>query len=197
MRTLVGPARAAEDVRERQVAVEGRFDARLHLGAVPATGEGPEGAARPVDPSAALLAKQDDGRGGGLPGHHDAEDEERLLDARCWRCGDGPQTPAERAEAEAEGALGTDEESPGPLFTLRWRDDLGNNTPGQIIAEHQTLAEVNAWLDANEDVGTFEILDERDMAPACGHLFGICGGACACECGRPECPDTETKDGAS
>jgi hypothetical protein len=51
-----------------------------------------------------------------------------------------------------------------------------------------------AWLDAHPEEGNFEILDERDGALACSYLFGFAGGAAACECGRPECPDTEPAD---
>jgi hypothetical protein len=80
----------------------------------------------------------------------------------------------------------------GPLFTLRWRDDLGNDRPGELIGEHLTLDAVNRWLDEHEDEGTFEIIDERDGAEACGWQFEMCGGAQACDCGRPECPSNET-----
>lgn len=69
------------------------------------------------------------------------------------------------------------------------RNDLGA-MPHFYEGAELTAAEVGAWLDTHEDVGTFDIIDARDGMPACGHLWGLAGGACACECGRPECPDT-------
>jgi hypothetical protein len=77
----------------------------------------------------------------------------------------------------------------GP-YTIRWASDLGNDTPGALIGEHLARGEVIAWLDAHEDAGTFEIIDESNGLPACGHDIETAGGAWACDCGRATCPST-------
>lgn len=75
---------------------------------------------------------------------------------------------------------------------MRWAGDLGNDAPGALIGEHLARAEVLAWLDTHEDVGTFEIIDESDGLPACGHAIKTAGGAWACGCGRASCPSATT-----
>lgn len=64
---------------------------------------------------------------------------------------------------------------------------------GAMSEEHArrgiSALDVDAWLDAHEDVGTYIIIDDADGKPACLHPFGLAGGALACDCGRPECPD--------
>ena len=80
-----------------------------------------------------------------------------------------------------------DERSRG-AYTIRARDDLGSNLGGQVFGEHLPLAAVLAWLDENEDTGTFELIDESDGLPACGHDTETAGGAWACDCGRAFCP---------
>ena len=57
-----------------------------------------------------------------------------------------------------------------------------------------TREAMSAWLDAREDEGTFEIIDESDGIEACGYDTGTCGGAFACDCGRSDCPDTEAAE---
>jgi len=49
-------------------------------------------------------------------------------------------------------------------YTIRPADDLGA-MPADLARTGLTLAGVDAWLDAHEDVGTFEILDETDGTP--------------------------------
>jgi hypothetical protein len=75
---------------------------------------------------------------------------------------------------------------------MRWTSDLGNDKPGALIGEHLVRADVIAWLDTHEDVGTFEIIDESDGLPACGHDTETAGGAWACDCGRASCPSATT-----
>lgn len=75
-------------------------------------------------------------------------------------------------------------------YTIAPASDLGA-MPEHLARQRITLAEVEAWLDAHEDAGTYTITDDADGLPACGHVLGIAGGAFACECGRRECPDTE------
>jgi hypothetical protein len=77
-----------------------------------------------------------------------------------------------------------------PKYKIESGDDLGA-MPAALARTGQTFEQVTAWLDAHVDVGTFVIVDEADGQPACLHPWGLAGGACACECGRPECPDTE------
>ena len=77
-------------------------------------------------------------------------------------------------------------------YAIRSKNGLGGMA---LVYERSglTAVHVGAWLDAHEDVGAFEIVNEQDGALACGYLFGLAGGAFACECGRPECPDTEVR----
>jgi hypothetical protein len=89
----------------------------------------------------------------------------------------------EEAPWKAHVELPSDAPARGP-YTMRWADDLGNDTPGVLIGEHMPLADVIAWLDTHEDVGTFEIVDEADGRPACGLDTGLAGGAVGCECHR-------------
>ena len=79
----------------------------------------------------------------------------------------------------------------GP-YTMRWASDLGNDAPGVLIGAHMPLADVIAWLDAHDDAGTFEIIDESDGLPACGHDTETAGDAWACDCGRASCPSETT-----
>lgn len=79
------------------------------------------------------------------------------------------------------------------LFTIRPRDDLGAMGAG-LGREHLTVEGVRAWLDENEDVGTFEIVDERDGQEACIYEFEEQGAPIdadvyPCGCGRPTCPE--------
>jgi hypothetical protein len=78
----------------------------------------------------------------------------------------------------------------GP-YTIRGRGCLGDPTGGALFGEHMTREAMRAWLDARDDGGTFEIIDESDGSEACGYDTGTCGGAFACDCGRSDCPDTE------
>jgi hypothetical protein len=80
-------------------------------------------------------------------------------------------------------------------YTMRWRDDLGNDTPGQLIGEHMDLQAVVAWLDTHEDVGTFIVIDEADGLEACGLDTGLAGGAVACECHRCAVRFTDSDSG--
>jgi hypothetical protein len=89
----------------------------------------------------------------------------------------------EEAPWKAHVELASGAPARGP-YTMRWANDLGSDAPGLLIGEHMPVADVIAWLDTDEDVGTFEIIDEADGRPACGLDTGLAGGAVGCECHR-------------
>lgn len=68
-------------------------------------------------------------------------------------------------------------------FSVRPREDLGAMDQS-LAREHLSAAELDAWFDGNEDVGTFEVIDDRDGKEACGYGIATAGGAQGCECHR-------------